>query len=70
MADSCQGENSFPCPVLQRGCYQLLLQGITRDGTYTATVDHSDIRGFDRMTYLHRGAVSLYRRKFGMSLIP
>ena len=69
MVDSCQGENSFPAPFF-KGCCQLLLQGTTRDGTYTATVDHSDIRGFDRMTYLHRGAVSLYRRKFGMSLIP
>jgi hypothetical protein len=59
MADSCQGENSFPAPLVQKDCCQLFLQGTTRDGTSTATIDHSDIRGFDRMTCLHRGAVSL-----------
>jgi hypothetical protein len=47
-----------------------LLQGITRDGTYAATIDHPDIRGFDRKTCVRRGAVSLYSRKFGESLIP
>ena len=41
---------------------------MTRDGTYSATIDHSDIRGFVRMTCLRRGAVSLYKRKFGKAL--
>src|SRR5512144_884855 len=27
------------------------IQGIIREGTYTATIDHSDIRGFDRMYF-------------------
>jgi len=69
MADSCQGENSLPAPF-KKGSYRLLLQGIIRDGTYAATIDHPDIRGFDRKTCLRRGAVSLYGRKFGEGLIP
>ena len=60
MADSCQGENSLPALFwIWKGSYQRLLQGITRDGTHSATIDHPDIRGFDRKTCLRRGAVSL-----------
>lgn len=50
------------------GLVLVWLQGTNRDEACFATFDHSDIRGFDRMTYFRHGAASVYRRKFGMAL--
>ena len=48
MADSCQEKNSSPVPFFKGYAFCLLIHDIVRDGTYFATFDHSDIRGFDR----------------------
>jgi hypothetical protein len=58
MVDSCQGENNFP-PLFMKRIISVIAPGHNQRRDLSATIDHSDIRGFDRMTCLHRGAVSL-----------
>lgn len=63
-------EKTVSPPLHAKGMMSVIAPGHDQRRDLSATIDHSDIRGFYRMTCLHRGAVSLYRRKFGEALFP
>jgi hypothetical protein len=65
MVDSVKGQIVSLHPFLW-ALVLVLLQGTNRDGACCATFDHSDIRGFDRMTYF---ATELPRSRGGSSAL-
>jgi len=52
-------EKTVSPPLRTKGMTSVIAPGHNQRRDLSATIDHSDIRGFDRMTCLHRGAVSL-----------
>ena len=52
-------EKAVLLPPPSMGLIPVIAPGHHQRRDLTATIDYSDIRGFDRMTCLHRGAVSL-----------
>jgi len=52
-------EKTVSPPLRTKGMTAVIAPGHNQRRDLSATIDHSDIRGFDRMTCLHRGAVSL-----------
>ena len=52
-------EKTVSPPLRTKGMISVIAPGHDQRRDLSATIDHSDIRGFDRMTCLHRGAVSL-----------
>jgi hypothetical protein len=50
-------EKTVSPPLRTKGMTSVIAPGHNQRRDLSATIDHSDIRGFDRMTCLHRGAV-------------
>jgi len=67
MVDSCQEKTGPPHPFYGFR-FRISSRAQTGTGPGCATFDHSDIRGFNRMTYFRLGTSSVYQRKFDIAL--